>query len=323
MSRIKILVSFDLPKRYLCKIQQVSQDVTVIVSSDENELLELIKDTDIMFAGKFSKQMFLATKKLKWIHFTGAGIDKQVFPEIINSNIILTNSRGIFSTAISEHTLMFMLMFNRKMNLFFQNQASKQWNRFGGYLGGSLDELEGKTLGIIGFGGIGQKLARKAKCLGMNVIATKRNQLESKPAFLDELIPVDGLRQLLVKSDFVVLTLPLTAQTKGLIGEEELKAMKKTSYLINVSRGKIVQEDKLLEALDKGVIAGAALDTFEEEPLSQDNKLWALDNVIITPHVAGVSNLFVQRTVNLFCQNLSLFLAHESLINKVKIENGY
>ena len=323
MTKINILASFDLPKKQLSKIQEISKDITVQANSNEEELLELVKDADILFAGKFSKQLFLAANNLKWVHFTGAGIDKLIFPELLSSKVELTNSRGIFSTTISEHVLMFMFMLNRKMNLFFQYQKDKQWNRVGGYLGEKLEELEGKTLGVIGFGGIGQELARKANCLGMYVIATNKTMLDNKPVFVDEFIPLNSLNRLLAESDFVVLTLPLTAETEGLMGEEKFKAMKRTAYLINVSRGKIVQQDKLINALETGVIAGAALDTFEEEPLGHDSKLWMMDNVIITPHVAGVSNFFVERVVKLFCHNLGLFLAQKPLINNLNRENSY
>lgn len=323
MKKINVLVSFDLPEFYCKKILNLSDRISVNKSSNESELLELLKDAEILFSGKFLKQMIFSAPNLKWIQSTGAGVDNLMFPEIADRDVIITNSGNIFSNAISEQVLMYILMFSRNMNLFFRNQENKQWNRLGGYLAGNLQEIEGKTVGIIGFGAIGKELAKKAKCLGMKVIATKRTPLQDKPAFLDEFIPKDNLVSLLGKSDFVVLALPLTAQTDRLIGEEEFNAMKKTAYFINVSRGKIVQENKLLTALEKGAIAGAALDTFEEEPLSHSSKLWSMDNVIITPHVAGMSNLFIERAVNAFCQNLRLYLAHKPLINIVNKENGY
>lgn len=267
--------------------------------------------------------MFLAARKLRWIQTTGAGIDRFLFPEVVNSQVIITNAGDILSNPISEHVIAIMLSFCRKLQFFIINQREKKWERYGGYVGEQFEELSGKTIGIVGLGRIGEKVAKKAKSLGMRVIATKRNLSAPKPNYVDKLIHRENLRELLKKSDFVVLTVPFTKETEGLIGEAQLRCMKKTSYLINVSRGKIVQEDELIKALEEGWIAGAGLDTFEEEPLIQDSKLWDMKNVIITPHVAGISRCFLERVTNVFCQNLKLFLNNETLINIVDKNSGY
>ncbi len=322
MKKLNILISFDIPDKYMEKIQDISKDIKLKKCSDESELLMLIEEADVLFAGKFSREMLLKAKKLKWIQCTGVGIDRFYYHELLTSEVIITNAGGIFSTAISEHIIMFMLFLTRRMDLFIENKSKKKWNRYGGYSSELLEELAGKTLGIIGIGNTGKELAKKAKCLGMNVLGVKKN-LITKPSYLDELFLLQDLDQFLTKSDFIVLTLPLTEETKGLIGEHQLLSMKKTAYLINVSRGKIIDEDKLLSALEQGKIAGAAIDTFNEEPLPINSKFWELENVIITPHMAGVSKLFNERITNLFCENLLLFIQKKPMLNIVNKKDGY
>jgi len=323
LNEVEILVSFDLPSAYVKKIEDVSPKFTVQKSHKKKELLGHIKNAEILFAGVFSLEMFLAARKLKWIQIAGAGADRFLFPEVVNSQVIITNSGDILSNPASEHVIAIMLSFCRKLHSLIINQAEKKWERYGGYLGEQFEELSGKTIGIVGLGRIGEKVAKKAKSLGMKVIATKRNLSAPKPNYIDKLLNRENLRELLKKSDFVVLTVPLTKETEGLIGEAQLRCMKKTSYLINISRGKIVQEDELIKALEEGWIAGAGLDTFEEEPLIQGSKLWDMKNVIITPHVAGISRSFLERLTNVFCQNLKLFLNNETLINIVDKNIGY
>jgi phosphoglycerate dehydrogenase-like enzyme len=324
MNRIKVLISFDLPSTYVDKIRRVSPGLEVVQSEDKEEALHLMKDADVLFAGFFSKELFLAARKLKWIQSWGAGVDRFVLPEVVNSKVTLTNAGGVHPTPISEHVLGIMLCFCRKLHLFIRNQTERKWERYESWTSTEqIEELSGKTVGIVGLGRIGTEIAEKAKCLGMRVIATKRDPSRSSPGRVDRLIHPNDLNQLLSESDFVVLSLPLTKDTQGMIGETQLKNMKRTGYLINVSRGKIVQEDKLIKALKQEWIAGAGLDTFENEPLPEDSELWKLKNVIITPHVAGLTPHYLERLTDLFCENLNRFLHGQPLINVVDKPLGY
>jgi D-2-hydroxyacid dehydrogenase (NADP+) len=321
---MKVLVSFDLPSVYVESIRSVSPDLKVVQSEDEGGALRLIKDADILLAGFFSKELFLAAKKLKWIQAWGAGVDSFLLPEVVKSPVMLTNAGGIHPTPVSEHALGLILCLCRKLHFSIRNQADRRWERYESEEPAEqVEELSGKTLGIVGLGRIGAEIARKAKCLGMRVIATRRDASGPASTSVERLFASADLNQLLAESDFVALSLPLTSETRGMIGEAQLKSMKRTGYLINVSRGKIVREDKLIEALKKGWIAGAGLDTFEAEPLPESSELWGFKNVIITPHVAGQTPYYMQRLTHIFCENLNRFIREQPLMNVVNKTLGY
>jgi phosphoglycerate dehydrogenase-like enzyme len=320
---IKFLVSLSLPDFHLKKIEAVSSNVEVLQSQDKKELLTLVQDADILFAGIFSREMFLAANKLKWIQTLWAGVERFLYPEVVNSHVIITNAGGIHPTPVSEHAVGFMLCFSRKLHFFIRNQVERKWKESDEELLLQFEELPGKTVGIVGLGKIGTAVAEKSKCLGMRVIATRRNLSSPKPDYVDKMVYPENLKELLAESDFVVITLPLTKETDGIIGEAQLRSMKSTGYLINVSRGKVVQENKLIQALKEGWIAGAGLDTFENEPLPNDSALWGMDNVIITPHVAGLTPYYMERLINILTENLKRFINGENLINVIDKTLGY
>jgi phosphoglycerate dehydrogenase-like enzyme len=320
---MKILVTFDLPQNLIERIRNVSSDTEIAQRRDKKEALHLAADADVLFAGFFSDELFAAAKKLKWIQAWGAGVDDFLTPELVTSHVILTNARGVHPTPISEHVLAFMLCFSRKLHVFLRNQEVKKWERFGGTSRGQVEELSGKMLGLIGLGKIGTEIAKKAKCLGMKVIATRRNPSLGTTAYVDRLYDQSDLNNLLASSDFVVLCLPLTKETERLIDEEQLRSMKQTGYLINVSRGRIIHEEALVKAIENAWIAGAGLDTFETEPLTKDSELWNFENVIITPHVGGQTPFYMERLTNIFCENLNRFINNQPLINVVDKNRGY
>ena len=319
----KILISFDLPEIYVEKIRNVSPEVEVVKSEDKEEAVDLAKDVTGLFAGFFSKELFQAAKKLKWIQSWGAGVDRILIPEVVNSSVIVTNAGGIHPTPISEHVIAMMLCFTRRLHIFIRNQTDKKWERLETWTSPMIEELSGKTLGIVGLGKIGTEIAKKAKCLGMRVIATKRDVTSAASPYVDRLVPPTELNQLLAESDFAVLSLPLTKETEGMIGERQLRSMKPTGILINVSRGKIIQENKLVQALKQGWIAGAGLDTFENEPLQENSELWNFKNVIITPHIAGETPHYFDRLTDIFTENLKRFIHKQPLINVVDKNLGY
>lgn len=320
---LKVLISFDLPSNYVNKIQKVSSSIEIVQSKDRQEALRYAEDSDVLLAGYFSEELFAAAKKLKWIQTWGAGVDRILTPEVVASNVVVTNASGVHPTPISEHVLGLMVCFSRKLHLFIRNQEKKRWETSESDAAYQIEELEGQTVGIVGFGRIGTEVARKAKCLGMRVIATKRDASQGASNAVDELFGPTDLAKLLAVSDFVVLSLPLTKETQGMISEPQFKSMKKTAYLINVSRGRIVQENVLIKALKEKWIAGAGLDTFEEEPLPKTSELWALKNVIITPHVAGQTSYYMERLTDIFCENLKRFIRKKPLMNLVDKTLGY
>lgn len=321
---MRVLISFDLPSVYVEKIRSVSPSLEVVSSEDKEEALRLVEDADVLFAGFFSKELFLAAKRLIWIQAWGAGVDRFLIPEVVKSRVIVTNAGGVHPTPISEHVVGLMLCLCRKLHLFIRDQMGRKWERYESSVSTEqVEELAGKTIGIVGLGRIGTEIAQKAKCLGMRVIATKRDPSRLASTSVDRLFHPTYLNQLLAQSDFVVLSLPLTKETQGMIGEAQLKSMKRTGYLINVSRGRIVQESRLIEALKQGWIAGAGLDTFENEPLPENSELWDFRNVIITPHIAGLTPYYMERLTNIFCENLNRFIRERPLMNVVNKTLGY
>lgn len=316
----KILISFALPEQCVEKIQKVSPRLKVIREWNGTSLIKTIEDVEIVFAGKMTKKMMQAAKRLKWIHSTGAGVDRfLMIPEIAEGPVVLTNSKGVHPTPISEHVMAFMLTFTRKFKEFILAQHEGVWHRSDEI---SMDELEGKTIGIIGLGAIGKEIARKAKCFGMTVLATKKHMTE-KPPFVDEILPHYNLKPLLQRSDFVVISVPLTPETKGMFGKEELETMKRTAYLINIARGKVIKQKELIKALKEKKIAGAGLDVFEIEPLQPDSELWKMENAIITPHMAGDTIHYWERATQIFCENLKRYLEQKPMINLVNKKAGY
>jgi phosphoglycerate dehydrogenase-like enzyme len=233
----------------------------------------------------------------------------------------MTNASGINAVAISEYVLCIILMFTKQMPFFYLSQQRGQWEHSDGA------GLRGKTVGIVGLGHIGREVARLCKNFGMKVIATRRSATEnSRARNVDRLIPRQRLPELLSESDFVALTLPLTSETTHLIGKNELQHMKSTAYIINVGRGKIIDEEALVDALENHRIAGAGLDVFDKEPLPPDSKLWNLPNVILTPHISGSSGKIeddFSKTTKIFSDNLKRFLAGKRLLHLVNKKRGY
>ncbi len=302
-----------LKENHVQKIKSVAEGTTVVI--DEN-VLDVIPDVDVLIAGKLDKDILKKGKKLRWVHALAAGVNRLLFPEFVESDVILTNSSGVHPIPISEHVLGLMLLFSRRLHESVKNQLHKEWKR------PQPTELYGKTLGIIGFGSIGERIGYVGTRLGMYVIGLKRDT-DYKTGNAHELLPPGRLDELLQRSDFVVVSLPLTRETEYLISERELNLMKKTAYLVNISRGKIICERDLVRALQNNVIAGAGLDVFEEEPLPVGNPLWDLTNVVITPHYAGSTPEYFNRAIDIFCENLKRFLHDEPMINVVDKKRGY
>jgi phosphoglycerate dehydrogenase-like enzyme len=257
--------------------------------------------------------MFTSAGNLKWIQACSAGVERFLLPEVVASSVILTNAKGVYATPCSDHVIAMLLMFARRMNKFVRFQSARKWQKL------ELDELQGKSVGIIGLGSIGREIERKAKCFGVNVIGLSRGERRSRDSYSSE------LEALLKQSDFVVLSTPLTKGTSGIIGKDELALMKRTAFLINIGRGQLIRERELVMALKERKIAGAALDVFEEEPLPPSSELWDMENVIITPHVAGDTKHMLENTriCNIFCENLKRYASGNPLINIVDKQAGY
>src|ERR1039458_5133563 len=293
------------------QVNRMERETNVVKGAEEN-LDSLLAEAEVILGGfNFPQNMYKRAPNLKWLHISTVGLERYSSLDFMRSNIFITNSRGVISIPIAEHALMFMLMLTKNAQRLVINKEKKLWDSF------TTPELYGKTVGLIGAGSIATEIARRARGMGMNVIATKRSVTKNDPvnADIDKIYPLDQLKELLHNSDFVVVAAPLTAETKGMLGIDEFKAMKKTAFIINIARGPIINEPAMIAALKEGWIAGAGLDVFEKEPLPPDNELWVMPNVIISPHSSGVSERQPYRLVALFCDNLRRYINKQPLLN--------
>lgn len=248
---------------------------------------------------------------LRWIHAWGAGVEGFPMQALQHRNILLSNSSGVHGNPIAETIFAMMLSFNRGLHQYVRQQIVHTWDRTF-----KVREMHGDTVGIIGIGEIGKETARLAKAFHMKVLGLRRSG--ESAAHVDVVYGQDGLEQLLSNSDYVVNTLPLTAETHHMIGQKQFQMMKKNAIYINIGRGKTTDTEALLEALRNGQIAGAGLDVFEEEPLPESHPLWEMDNVIITPHTSGITQHYSERAFKLFMENLQTYIKTGDLIkNKV------
>lgn len=287
----------------------------------------VVADADVVACGVLSPELIDLANRLKWIAFWSAGLDGKVTEQMSARKLILTNASGVHGPNIAEHVFAMMLMFTRRMEMHLRSQINHTWDRRMPIERPPAAELSGQTLGIVGLGRIGEALTVRARAFGMRVSAVKLNP-ESRHEHDDGVSPdslrgLDGLPDLLRESDHVCIALPYTPQTHHLFDAGMLRRMKPTAYLYNIARGAILDERALVGALRDGVIAGAGLDVFEEEPLPASSELWDRQNVIITPHVAGLTPYYFERFAVLFAENLRRFLAGERLNNLYDAERGY
>jgi len=288
------------------------------VAGAREKLDVLLAEAEVLFAFRLPAGVIRRAPRLRWIQVMSAGVDRFLDAEMRGSPVVLTNVSGIHATPISEFILGLMLMFVKQAPFCFQLKQEKKWQRF------TLSVLHSKTVGIVGLGSIGREVARLAKAFRMKVLATRRSAKRvGRGRYVDIMFPPDQLSDLLAQSDFVVLAVPFTPETNGLIGERELRAMKSSAYLINIGRGGIVDEAALVRALDEHWIAGAGLDVFATEPLPADSRLWELPNVIFSPHIAGSMEDYATQATELFLENLKRYLDGKKLLNVVDKKRGY
>jgi len=314
---VKLVVTFFASDDDLARLRAISDSLIVERSESRDDAIQRARDAAIVFAGHFSDELWKHAPLLRWVQSGGAGIERFMTPDFIASPILLANAAGVYAIPIADHVMALIIGFSRGLNRLVRAQMGHRWADEV-----EPDELMDKTLGVVGLGGIGTEVARRAKAFGLRVIATRRRP-ELPSEFADEVRGADDLHWLLAESDYVALCSALTQSTHKLIGDEELKKMKPTSYLINIGRGGLIDEPALIAALKAGLIAGAGLDVFAEEPLPTDNPLWDLPTALITPHTAGSSPRSHARLMDLFCENVRRYLAGEELLNVVDKGEGY
>ncbi|MHB8907669.1 MAG: D-2-hydroxyacid dehydrogenase [Syntrophales bacterium] len=322
---IKVVVTTPLDEPILQKIRELDGRIRVDQVSawvlaerkgdlSNREKLDLILgEAEVLYGWihHFPKQLRERTPRLKWIQTMSAGVD--LLPEEIRKGPVrIVNASGLHGTAMGEMVLEMMLMFAKDAPACFQMKQARQWKRFRPKL------LKGQTVGILGLGAVGREIARLCKAFGMEVIGVRRSGRSERPfPDVDRVYPPARLTEVLAESDFVVLALPLTRETRSLIGEKELRAMKPTAFLINLARGAVVDEGALVSALEEKWIAGAGLDVFIKEPLPPESRFYELPNVIFSPHISGDIPDYELHATEVFCENLRRYLAGEPFLHEV------
>jgi phosphoglycerate dehydrogenase-like enzyme len=283
-----------------------------------------ITDADVLLSQVLNADQFLAARKLRWIHSPSAAVHQFMFPELIQSDVVLTNGREVHAPVVAEQVMAMIFALARRIPESVRFQLKHVWAQ--GIFWDerrSPTEVADATIGLVGLGSIGRNVAQRASAMGMKVIAVRQHADRPKPEFVDEVLPSSRLNELPGRSDYVVLSPPVTAATRGMIGREQLAAMKPDGYLINVGRGPLIDEAALIEALRERKIAGAALDVFDKEPLPADSPLWDLENLLITPHTGGMTEKMWERHYTVFAENLRRFMVGQLLLGVVDKQAGY
>ena len=280
-----------------------------------------LADADGVLCGRLPKELRDAAPNLRWVQFWSAGVDKSLYPELWENNCVIANGSGIHAASCSEHILSMMLAFARNLPQSFEAQKSRDWSARD-MIAKSMFELEGKTVGIVGAGVIGQAIGVRCQAFGMRTVGTKRNTRE-KVQGIDVLLSHLQYHDLILASDFIVLALPLTPNTHWAFGEDEIEILRKGTFLFNIGRGGLIDETHVLRALQNKWLAGAGLDVFEDEPLPPESPFWDLPNCIITPHVGGNTPAYWPRFARLVKAQTERLLKNEPLQNTVDRHLGY
>jgi phosphoglycerate dehydrogenase-like enzyme len=333
---LAIALSPILAARYrardLERIREAAPGARLVTLSVEGLADGPLDDVEVLLRGWLSAEAFdrllARAPRLAWVHSASAGVERALTPTARERGVVITNARGVFSRPIAEYVLMMILAISRRLPQLLELQRERTWQPLEG------SELRDLTIGIVGLGSIGRAVAVLASAFGCRVVAVRRRAEASGTAprgdvdglrevELDEVLGPEGLPALLAQSDFVVLAAPLTPETEGMIDDAAFAAMKRGSWLVNVARGRLIDERALLRALGEGRIGGAVLDTFAEEPLPPDSPFYDLPNAIVTPHTSWSSARVLDRSVELFCDNLRRFAAGEPLLNVIDPDAGY
>jgi phosphoglycerate dehydrogenase-like enzyme len=335
---IEVLMTVSIPDEAVASLRQISPRLRITMNPTrraEDIPAEVWGRTEILYTDRVLPAVSLVPN-LRWIQFHTAGVDFSLdAPVVKQQGMLVTTLSGAAAAQVAEHAMMMMLALGHKMADIFTSQSRGEWpkDRWERFM---PLELRGSTVGLVGYGSIGREIARLLQPFGAKILAAKRDVMHptdegfSLPGLGDpegdlfsRLYPFQALRPMLKECDFVVISLPITAETRGLVGKPELEAMKASAYLIDVGRGGVVDPEALLEVLQTRKIAGAALDVFSDEPLSSSSPFWRLTNVIVTPHIAGISSRYAERAMVLFHENLERYLEDSPLLNRFEGVRGY
>ncbi|WP_235852055.1 NAD(P)-dependent oxidoreductase [Niallia nealsonii] len=316
----KLLITYELELSLLKQIKAAIPDWNIYMSNTPADWDKHLQDAEVIIGwrSKWDQTKLWSNAQLKWIQTWSAGVNSLPLKQLAAQKIQLTSANGVHSYPISETVFALMLSLTRNIHTYVKNQQQKVWDDSNNTL-----EMHDKTIGIIGVGAIGQETAKLAKAFGMKILGVRHS---GKPVqYVDEMYKQSDLKSILPECDYIVVTLPLTDDTRHLFDKTLFQEMKKSAFFINIGRGEIVSEEDLIAALRNGDIAGAGLDVFETEPLKKTSPLWEMDNVIITPHTSGSTEHYAKRVIeDIFLPNLKTYLTNSTVaVNAVHYQKGY
>jgi phosphoglycerate dehydrogenase-like enzyme len=335
---MKIIATIPLTAELREVVQQAAPRAEIsdrVCRTNEDVRALVAGGCDVMLGFRVPDDLLERAPGLRWIQLLSAGADHVSSWIGKNGKVPVATSSGIHATAISEYTIASMLAYAHQLHVMIRAQLRHEWHRRAGFMD-TIEELRGKTLGVIGYGSIGRETARLADALGMQVLALKRNPGDRRdrgwcPASLGDpegklprkFFGPDQCQAIMGESDYLTVTLPLTPATRKFVGAKEIAAMRPGAYIVNIGRGDVIDEQAMIEALRAGKIGGAGLDVFEHEPLEASSPLWDLENVILTPHMSGANRGYMEKACELFAENLRRFTAGTQLLNVVDPLLGY
>jgi len=323
MKKLSILVLSEPDMPQLSMLGELDQSADVVVGNTTHVFEKAAADAEVIFnwSGSLSliRGVFLMSPRLRWVHSRSAGLERTLFPELIASDVVMTNGSGVFSPSLGEFALAAILYFAKDFRRMIRNQMAGVWEPF------DVLPISGKTIGIVGYGDIGRAVAARVRPLGMNVLAIKRrvSKENSGDPLVNQICGAEDRIGVFPRCDYIVVAAPLNAETRGLIGAAEFAAMKPGAVIINVGRGPVIEENAMIKALSEGTIRGAALDVFDEEPLPEGHPFYEMENVLLCPHCADHTPDWLDNAMRFFITQFERFRSGETLLNVVDKKLGY
>jgi phosphoglycerate dehydrogenase-like enzyme len=315
---------WNAPDWFPQRLQEDFPQVEVVHFASYDGIEPHLRDAEIIVTWSLRPEQFMLARNLRWIHSPAAAVHQLMFPELVRSNVVLTNAREVHGPVVAEHVIALIFALAKQIPHAVRLQQKHTWGQEIMWQGNPRPrEVAGATLGLVGIGSIGHEVAKRAAALGMRVIATRENPGKQKPTYVEQVYASSEINALLEDSDYVVLAAPTTPATTGLINAERLTRLKPDAFLINVGRGPLVDTKALAVALRDKKLGGAALDVFDQEPLPSDSPLWDLESLLLTPHTAGLTDKLWERHYVLITENLRRYLAHQPLLVQVDKTKGY
>jgi len=323
MDNTTVLVLANPTEPQLAMLEQLPETTSLAVGNNLEAFENTARTADVIFnwslSGALLREVFQLCPRVQWVHNRSAGLDGVLFPEIVASPVPLTNGSGVFSPSLGEFALASILYFAKDLRRMIRSQEAGRWEQF------DITEITGQTVGIVGYGDIGRAVATRVRAMGMRVLAVKRHgpPIYNVDPLVSQIYAPDRLHEMLPQCDYVVVSAPLTHETKGMIDTAAFGVMKPTAVLINVGRGPVVDEQALISALSMNIIKGAALDVFDQEPLPEGHPLYKLQNVLLSPHCADHTPDWLERAMQFFIDQFGRFTKGEPLMNIVDKHLGY